>query len=307
MYYGVFAMLTAQLLSSQAALAQPSKEVLTRLNSSFRPGFTAVETPAGRSLSFCKLLDVRLTVTDPITGTEGFVQNRIYEARNGSDRTVLLLPPTGGENILDQGYANHLCSAGFRVVILQTWQNQLEVSLDPAMHDNGAVRALSAIRHTLDYLKPSRGAQVGILGTSVGALSASLALGFDPRLSSGVLIVGGFGFSEIVARSTETGATKLRDARMKAFGLKTMDDYVALLAEKVVIEPGDFADFSGRKNVLAFVGTRDVTVPTKNQLALVKGYGAESEEYAGDHTQTILNTFTWKRGKITAFFEKNLQ
>lgn len=298
--------LALQTLAAPTAFAEPSKEVLARLQDSFRAGFTATETPAGRSLSFCKLLDVRLDVTDPVTGKPGFVQNRIYEARNGSDRTVILLPPTGGENILDQGYANHLCSGGFRVVILQTWFNQTEVTLDPAMHDNGAVRSLSAIRHTLDYLKPTRASQVGILGTSVGALSSSLALGFEPRLSSGVFIVGGFGFSEIVARSTEAGAAKLRDARMKAFGLKNIEDYVALLAEKVVIEPGDFTEFSGRKNVLAFVGTRDVTVPTKNQTALVKAYQAESDEYAGDHTQTILNTFTWKRGKIAAFFEKNL-
>ncbi len=98
-------MLTLQTFNTAAALAQPSPETLDRLNNSFRPGFEATETPAGRSLSFCKLVDVRLNVTDPVTGKPGFVQNRIYEARSSSDRTVILLPPTGGENILDQGYA----------------------------------------------------------------------------------------------------------------------------------------------------------------------------------------------------------
>jgi len=300
-------MLMLQTFHAPTALAQPSPETLARLNNSFRPGFEARETPAGRSLSFCKLTDVKLSITDPVTGKPGFVQNRIYESRSSSDRTVILLPPTGGENILDQGYANHLCSAGFRVVLLQTWYNQTETTLDMGMHDNGAVRSLSAIRHTLDYLKPSRSSQVGILGTSVGALTSSLALGFDPRLSSGVLIVGGVDMAEIIAASTETGAARLREARMKEFGFRNFSEYLAAMRKHVTIDPADFAGFSGRKNVLAFLGMRDITVPTSNQQALVRAFQAEADEYAGDHTQTILNTFTWKRGKIAAFFEKHLR
>ena len=300
-------MTTALLSLSPSALAAPPQAVLERLEKSFTPGFALSEKAAVRSLSFCRLTDVRLETRDPVTGGEAFVQIRMYHARRETDRTVILLPPTGGENILDQGYANHLCAAGFHVALLQTWAHQTEVTLAPSMHDNGAVRSLSAIRHTLDYLKPSRANQVGILGTSVGALTSSLALGFEPRINHAVLIVGGLGFSEIVARSTEKGAAKLRDTRMKAFGLKSVEDYVRFLSEHVKVEPGHFVDFSGKKKVLAFVGTKDDTVPTRNQQELVKAYGAESDEYAGDHTQTILNTFTWKRGKIAAFFEENLR
>jgi hypothetical protein len=305
--FGALLMLTLANPVAPQALAAPAQEVVDRLRDSFTPGFTAIEKSAGRSLNFCRLTDVRLETRDPVTREAGFVQLRIYHSRKESDRSVILLPPTGGENILDQGYANHLCSNGLNVAMLQTWHKQLEVTLDMGMHDNGAVRSLSAIRHTLDYLKPSRATQVGILGTSVGALSSSLALGFEPRLSAAVLIVGGTGFAEIVARSTEKGATSLREARMKEHGLRSVEEYVALLSRHVVIEPGDFAEFSGRKKVLAFVGTKDDTVPTRNQRDLVRTYGAESDEYAGDHTQTILNTFTWKRGKISAFFGENLR
>lgn len=307
----MIAVLTAPITS----LAAPAPEIVARLQSSFTPGFTAKESPAGRSLNFCKLTDLRLEVQDPVTKGPGFVQARIYEARNGAARTVtasaartiILLPPTGGENILDQGYANHLCARGFRVFLLQTWFRQTEATLEMSMHDHGALRSLSAIRHSLDYLKPSRATQVGILGTSVGALSASLALGFDPRLAAGVLIVGGVGFSEIVARSTEAGAVKLREARMKAFGLRTVEEYVALMNEHVTIEPGQFAEFSGRKQVLAFVGTEDLTVPTRNQRELVKVFQAESEDIAGDHTRAILHTFAWKKSRIADFFERSLR
>lgn len=302
-------------LAPISALSAPSPEVVDRLQKSFVPGFVAKTEGAGRSLALCRLTDLRLETVDPVTREPGFVQARIYHAKNDSGRTdasraprtVILLPPTGGENILDQGYANHLCARGFQVMMLQTWHKQLEVKLDPEMHNEGAVRALSAVRHALDYLRPDRNTQVGILGTSIGAISASLALGFDGRLNTGALIVGGVGFPEIVARSTEQGAAKLREERMKALGITDLEAYVALMKEKVTVEPGDFAEFSGKKKVLAFVGTEDLTVPTANQRDLVRAFGAEQDEFKGDHLETILNTFWWKKGQITRFFEENLR
>lgn len=293
-------------LHSPYALALPPADALTRLEA-FDPAMTVAETPSGRSLSLCPTTDVKLSVTDPVTRAPGFVQTRIYEPLKPTERTVLIVPPTGGENVVDQGYANSFCSSGFRAVIVQTWFQQTEATLDMSMHDNGAVRSLSAIRHVLDYLKPSRNTQVGILGTSVGALYAELALGFDSRLSTAVFVVGGVDMPEIIATSDEKGAATLRDARMKAFGFKTQADYVAALRENVKIDASDFVDYSGRKNVLAFVGTKDTTVPTVNQLEMVKDFHADSEEYAGDHVHTVLNTFAWKRGKVVGFFERNLQ
>jgi len=294
-------------LKVSAAHAQPSPEVLARLKNSFEPGFKVTRSDAGQSDSSCPLTDVKLLVTDPVTKKPGFVQARIYAPTQPSDRTVILLPPTGGENVLDRGYSDSLCSAGFKVVLLQTWFKQTESTLDMGMHDNGAVRSLSAIRHVLDYLKPSRATQVVILGTSVGALSSSLALGFDARLNAAVLIVGGVGVAEIIAASTEQGAAKLRRSRMKAFGFKSYSEYLSAMRKKVLIEPADFVNYSGQKTVLAFVGGNDVTVPTKHQLDLVRAFGAEADEYPGDHLQTIIHTAIFKKSKITDFFQKNLR
>jgi hypothetical protein len=305
---GTLLMLTLQ---TPSASALPPAAALARLEESFAPAMTATQAAAGRSLTLCPLTDLELAVEDPVTRSPGRVRARVYEplrqADRGLGRTVLVLPPTGGENVLDQGYANTLCANGFRAVIVQSWFRQTEARLDMGMHDEGAVRALSAIRHVLDWLDPSRPTQVGILGTSVGALSSALALGFDARLGSAVLIVGGVGMPEIIAATTEKGGAALREARMKAFGLETQADYLAALRERVTIDPADFAGFSGRKNVLAFVGTNDLTVPTANQRRLVKDFAAESDEYAGDHTQTILHTFAWKRGKIVEFFGRTLR
>jgi len=289
------------------ALAAPSAAVLARIEGSFNPAMSATETPAGRSLSLCATTSLKLSVEDPVTKNPGFVQAMIYEPHHDTDLAVLVLPPTGGENILDQGYANALCSSGFRAIVIQHWYNDTVAKLDLSMHDEGALRSLAAIRHVLDYLKPSRPNQVGILGTSVGAISSELALGFDPRLNNAALVVGGIGMPNIIAASTEKTLTALRDERMKAFGFKSPAEYLAALREAVVIEPADFVDFSGHKNVLAFVGTQDVTVPTATQREMVKLYGAESYDYASDHQGTIVHTFAAERSRVIGFFEKNLK
>jgi dienelactone hydrolase len=295
------------LLLSHLALAQPSPAVLERVRQSYDPAMQAAVTASGRSFALCATNSIRLAVNDPVTKVSGFVQITEYLPHTNSDRTVILLPPTGGENAIDDGYANSLCSADFRVELIQGWYLDAESTLDMGMHDQGALRALAAVRHTLDFLKPTRATQVGILGTSVGALSSSLALNFDPRINSAVLIVGGLGMAEIIAASTEKGATALREARMKAFGLSSQADYLTALRQHVMIEPADFLGFSGPKKVLAFVGTEDVTVPTANQRELVAAYGAESDEYEGDHVHTIVHTFSWDRSRIAAFFDKNLR
>ncbi|MGZ3660480.1 MAG: alpha/beta hydrolase family protein [Bdellovibrionota bacterium] len=303
--FAAFALLA--ILPAFAFAAGPSAAVLSRIEGSFNPAMTATETPAGRSLSLCATTSLKLSVEDPVSKVPGFVQAMIYEPHHDTDLAVLVLPPTGGENILDQGYANALCSSGFRAVVIQHWYNDTAAKLDLSMHDEGALRSLAAIRHVVDYLKPSRPNQVGILGTSVGAISSELAMGFDPRLNNAVLVVGGIGMPEIIAASSEKTLTALRTERMKAFGYKSPDEYLAALRAAVVIEPADFAEFSGHKNVLAFVGTQDVTVPTVHQRELVKLYGAENYEYAGDHQATIIHTFTSDRSKVVGFFEKNLK
>lgn len=301
--------LLASLAASTAAHALPQPEILEALKAGFVPGFSAQETRNGYSISLCPVSALELRIHDPITKEPGVVKAQVYRPslRRPTERSVIVIPPTGGENMLDRGYANALCSAGIQVVLLQGWSHQLDVRLDLAIHDEGAQRALSAIRHTLDYLNPSRNSQVGILGTSVGALGSALALGFEPRLQAATLIVGGVGLPEIYSATTEEGASKLRAARTKAFGYKSQADYLADLRAKVKIDPRDFADLTGPKKVLAFTGLNDLTVPTENQQELARLFGAENHEFQGDHLRTILNTFFWERDRIVDFFGKNLR
>lgn len=304
---GAIALLLAQTLSPVTAQAVPSAEVLRMIEESYNPSMKIRETSAGYSLSGCRLSELELAVEDPVTRGPGWVRARIYQASGSAPRSIILLPPTGGENLMDKGYANALCSAGFRVILLREWAHDTEALLDLGMHDRNALRALAAVRHVLDYLRPAANEPVGILGTSVGALTSSLALQFDPRLKAAVLIVGGVGMPEIIAKTTEQGAAKLRAERMRHFGFRSPEEYLAALERNVKIEPADFAGHSGAKKILAVVGKRDVTVPTHLQRELVRRFGAQAIEHEGDHMATILWAFWNQCARFTSFFREALR
>jgi len=155
-------------------------ELLRLAQESYRPGITYTEKKDGWSFYGCRMKKVTVEGLDPISFQPRKVKLKIYEAP-GAKKTVLILPPTGGENLLDRGHANTLCYEGIRAVILQSWDYDTETTLDLGMHDRGALRSLAAIRHSLDYLGKDGPQAFGILGTSVGALSSALALGFEPR------------------------------------------------------------------------------------------------------------------------------
>jgi hypothetical protein len=299
-------LMTALLLTAAAHASPEGKEKTLR---SYHPEIQFQKEAAGWSLKGCPLTRVSIQGKDPVHGKMRLVTLKEYspQANLLAAKTILVLPPTGGENMIDRGWGNTLCSAGFRVLLLQRWENDDFQSVDLSMHDTNALRALSAVRHAVEFAQKTGARDIGILGTSVGALSAALALGVEARISSGVLITGGLGMAEIIAHSTEAGAAKLRNARMEKFGFKSVQDYRDALSRAVTIEPGEFIGHSGPKRVFAVLGLKDITVPLRTQRELVEKFRAEETlELPGDHVNSIMNTYWYHSEKIVDFFRKTL-
>lgn len=298
-------MLITTLILSALASAQPNPEGLALLQNGYRPALAIKETASGLSLMGCPLKDLHFRIQDPMLPEPAEIRAKVYLPSLPTSRSIILLPPTGGENILDRGYANTFCAAGFRVVLLQSWSHDTDADLDLGLHDRNAVRAISAVRNILDYLQPSRPDQVGIFGTSVGALTSALALGFDSRLNAGALVVGGTGMAEMIFSTNEQNAAALRKERLKRYA--SPEEYLRDLQKNIKIEPAEFADFSGPKKVLAVVATQDQTVPTRHQWALVDNFNAQAITLATDHTGAILWAFLTARPKFVRFFEETLR
>lgn len=308
----------ALLFFSNHAFAVYSQQVVDRLNKNYDPRSSIKVTPAGQSAADCEIYDIRIKTVDPVSIASGRPQSHVIKAREYlppgvTDRrnlkSVILIPPIVGENPIDRLYANSLCTSGMRVALLQSWTEGLTEELDLGSHDRGAERALSAVRHLADYLTHYRpGKKIGILGTSLGGIISALATGFDDRIGSAVLIVGGGGMSEIISRSNEQSLTVLRGERFQRFGYTSDDAYQAALAPYIKIDPLDFAPRVARKKkVLMIIAKSDETVPTKNQWELYRAFGSqELITYFSDHYNTILHSAVWFRSSIVNFLVKNV-
>lgn len=296
----------------EATTVGPPADVLNLIGSTYDPTVSAVETDDTSTVSLCRETLVKITAKDPVTLDAREVGLRLYVRKGTADaaklKTVIVMPPTGGENVLDRNYARLLCIKGFRAALVEGWYGDTETSLDLAMHDRGALRMLAAVRHVIEYLKLEHAGQLGILGTSVGAISSVLVLGYEPRVAAAALIVGGGGLAEIIALSTEKGLTKLRAERLPGLGFVDTDAYRVALAAKVRIDPFDFIGYTGKKPVWMMVATKDTTVPTKNQWDLYHAYGdQELLTHDDDHINTIVYTAASKGLHITSFFAAQLK
>jgi|GEM_PF-1296705 len=300
---------TLTAFTSGAAFAAPAPDVLKWISDNYRPTVRAESAGTDLSLFGCWISEVNVFGQDPVTLKERKIDLKIYHAyENDEDApTVLILPPTGGENILDRGYANSLCNNGIRAVLISGWEHQLETSLDPKMHDNGALRSLTAIRHVLEFLHPQRPNQIGILGTSVGAMSAALALNYEPRLNAGTMIVGAGRFADVIADSDEQGARALREARMKFYGYKDVEEYRSALKASIITEPAQFAGFSGPKKTMIITADRDTTVRTEYQLEFSEQMRPSVHLHlSGNHLEVIKASFFHHCAEITDFFKSAL-
>lgn len=246
------------------AFAQPSPEVERWVKDSIRAGITL---PREREeIIPCMPRRVRIVGTDPITFRPRAVRIVEYVPAGFAPRgkTVLIFPPTGGENALDRAYAHDFCSRNIRAVILQGYEGDMRRDADLGTYDRGALRLLAAAENALEYLRPA--GDVGVLGTSLGALGAAFVMNYDARIKTGVLIVGGSHMSEIIARSDETHVKATRSWQMRRNGIRSVDDFERALRRELRLDTTTFAGYSGPKNVLLYVGSRDTTVPTKTNL-----------------------------------------
>lgn len=289
-------------------LAAPAADIVSRIEHSYDPQVESRVNSWGFSFYGCLTEDIEIIGQDPINFQKRKVNITRYLARgqNKNPGTVIILPPTGGVNILDRGYANELCWAGMNVALISGWDHQEPKSIDFGIHDQGALRALAAVRHVVEFLEKDNASSIALLGTSIGAIAGNLVLGYEPRLSSAALIVGSGRFADVVAESTEKGALALREQRMKHLGIKDLEEYRKVVHQYVKTDPTSFVNYSGAKKTLLVTADADITVPTAYQYELVELLKPEVHvKMKGDHFQVIKAAFFQKRHTIVDFFRRS--
>lgn len=303
--------LTPILLLSGWAFAQDYRgEALELLTHGYSTE-SRIEQPSFAFYESCEPMTAKLYGIDPIDGHERELEVQIRRKRfeSGSPaprrRSVLILPPTGGVNRLDEQYAEQLCDKGIEAWIMTAWdrgQNDYSLDEDLFSHDIAGLRGISAVRQIVRHMR----GDLGVLGTSAGGILAAVALAVEPRLKTGVLIAAGADLPEIVATSDLPNLQALRRQRMLTNGW-SLPEYKQALRESVILDPRWFADELSSKRIGTVVALRDKTVPLRQQLYLEELAGATRiTDFDDDHFNCILLTGLLDSWKVVNFFRQNL-
>ncbi len=230
-----------------------------------------------------------------------FTEARFYP-RPGSNQTIIILPPTGGTNIIDRSYARFLCAEGFNVYILDKYTDYDEYSLDLDIHRRFYGRVQRAIDLIVNQIPLNHA--LSVLGTSVGALHASIAAGRVPRIQKALFITGGADIASIIVDSDQEAMRVAREKRNEMFGFRTRDEYYTELKKHIVLDPLFFQKNYPGKKISMVIAEKDETVPARNQKLLKEITNpGKVLELNDNHFWAIVKTWLFHRSFVLKSFQ----
>lgn len=217
-------------------------------------------------------------------------------------KSLIIVPPTGGTNIIDRSYGRTFCGADFAVYVLNGWSEDTETDTDIEIHQHFYGQAQKAIHAVLNKITTPF---VGILGTSVGALHASIAAATIDRLNAALFIVGGAPIAEIVVNSDQEAMINLRIARSQRYGFKTAEENILAIGKVFSLEPMGQNPTFKNKNIGMVIAEKDLTVPYANQTKLRDFWQPQYILHLSDnHFWAIVKTWLLYSGSLVDFFNR---
>lgn len=216
---------------------------------------------------------------------------------------VLILPPTGGINIIDKSYAKGLCERGHEVHILTHWSDDDEFNYELEIHNRFYARSYRAIGLVLKNMRTDL--KIGVLGTSVGGIFASIAASRYPQITSAMIITSGAHIPSIIANSNQLAMVDAWNVRRKRYGFKNKTEYIEALEKVIDLEPLNRLTMTTPKRFGLIIATEDKTVPTVNQERLKALWKPETVFYRKNgHFWGIVLTWLFDSEKIFSFFQE---
>jgi surfactin synthase thioesterase subunit len=236
-----------------------------------------------------------------ILGSNVFeVQLTRYQHEHAT-KSLIIVPPTGGTNLIDKNYAKKFFDVGYDVYIVNNWPREVGQPFDLELHERFYSHAERAIEMTLQQIRTPF---VGILGTSVGALQASIAVTHLDRINAAFLIVGGTPIAEVVVTSDQLAMQNLKKKRQKELGFRNDSEIISAITKVFNLEPTKSLLNLENKNFAMSIATHDETVPTKTQYQLRDFLKPQKMIVIdGDHLKGVVDTWLYHSNEIFEFFE----
>jgi len=168
---------------------------------------------------------------------------KVKKAREAG-AAIVLLPIYDGIYILERILAYYLTKHGFAVLRFERSRDLLraEKGLE---YVKGAMRTtIIDIEKGIDWLisQPEIDPQrIGIMGTSFGAVLASIVTGIDPRIKAAVFFLGGGDVGLLFSRSKERMLVRFRQRIMEDYDLSLEEFRQAFSAKMAEVDPLTYA------------------------------------------------------------------
>lgn len=228
-----------------------------------------------------------------------------YSDASFSKKSLLIMPPTGGSNLIDRRYAKMFARAGYDVYIVEAWTNLNEQSTDLELHQRIYARAQKAIELVLNEIQSPF---VGMIGTSVGALHSEIAAAKQDRINSIFIIVGGAPIAEVIVTSDQQAMKDLKQERYKRYGFKNDEEYLSSLQKSFFLEPMQLGDGYMKKTLGVVIATEDTTVPTTTQKKITEFWKPKYIlNLNNNHFWGIVKTWLFHDDEILKFFEEQVK
>lgn len=223
-----------------------------------------------------------------------------YGDATEAKKSLLIIPPTGGTNLIDRSYARQFCAQGFDVYILNSWTDQNEQAIDLELHQRFYSRAQRALAITLAQTKS---AFVGVLGTSVGALHATIAAATNERINAVFSIVGGIPIAEVIVGSDQQAMQDLKAARKTKYGFTTDAQNIKAIGSAFHLEPKAQKPLSRRIDYGMSIAENDTTVAFANQIELRDFWQPKTViVLRNNHYWGIVKTWLFHSAELVDFF-----
>jgi hypothetical protein len=222
--------------------------------------------------------------------------------RAHSPKHILIIPPTGGINFIDESYARNFCAHGFNVMVLERWSGDDEYVYDLGIHN----RLYSRVQRAIDVVmaKIPAGDFVGILGTSIGGMHAATAIGRVPRLRAGFVITGGIDIPSIIVRSEQMAMIEGKRKRYELYDYKNDEEYLTQLRPEIKLDGIHFQGHMGKHLGMA-IASKDTVVPFHNQELLKNLWHPRKIIIRNsNHFWAIISTWLFHTREIVQFFEE---
>ncbi len=231
--------------------------------------------------------DFEVTVNEFVVGAPG--------------KNVLVIPPTGGTNVIDKSYAKALAKKGFRVFILESWTDHDEYNIELSIHTRFYARAQRAIETVVKHIPEDQ--PIGILGTSVGGIHAAIAAGRIPRITRAMVITGGADIASVITDSDQLAMVDVKKKRMDRYKFRDRDAYLTELRKVIELEPLRLGPGYQGKKLGMVISREDTTVPGKNQELLLDLWKPEHVlELKNNHFWAIVRTWLFNSDFVVDFF-----